>query len=181
MQSDIIQGFHAALPQVRGWIDQLLETHTGSARRINTLGLARLATCFPDDLLERVEVVSVDRTPFPPVSQLGLPEFASHEGRLFDGITFKSTFFVIRGRESEALYFHELVHVVQWARLGVDNFLLAYGLGLLQFGYENSPLEKMAYALEEQFKCGRVPKDLVRVIEDGTDSAWRQVAAVLGG
>jgi hypothetical protein len=44
----------------------------------------------------------------------GLTEFASLERRAFDGITFRNTFFVVKGRESEALYFHELVHVVQW-------------------------------------------------------------------
>jgi hypothetical protein len=180
MQNDIIQRFYAALPEVRGWIDQLLETHGSSTRKVSTLGFEGLSSCYPGDVLERAGVVSVERTPFPPVSQFGLPEFASHEGRRFDGITFKSTFFVVRGGESEALYFHELVHVVQWARLGVDNFVLAYGLGLLQFGYENSPLERMAYTLEEQFKCGRVPRDLVRVIEEGTDDIWRQAAAVLG-
>jgi hypothetical protein len=179
MQNDMIRRFYAALPQVREWIDHLLESHASSMRKVSTLGFAGLSSCYPGDVLERAGVVSVERTPFPPVSQIGLPEFAAHEGRRFDGITFKSTFFVARGRESEALYFHELVHVVQWARLGVDNFVLAYGLGLLQFGYENSPLERMAYALEEQFKCGRVPRDLVRVIEEGTDDIWRQAAASL--
>jgi len=180
MQNDTIRRFYAALPQVREWIDQLLETHADSTRKVSTLGFSRLASCYPNDVLERAGVVSVERTPFPPVSQFGLPEFASHEGRRFDGITFKSTFFVVRGCESEALYFHELVHVVQWARLGVDNFVLAYGLGLLQLGYENSPLERMAYTLEEQFKSGRVPRDLVRLIEAGTDEIWRQAAAMLG-
>ncbi len=179
MQGDIIRRFQAALPQVRGWIDQLLETHAGSTRKVNTLGFLRLAACYPADVLEHARVVSVNRTPFPPVSQFGLPEFASHEGRGFDGITFKNTFFIVKGRESEALHFHELVHVVQWARLGVDNFLLAYGVGLLQFGYENSPLEKTAYSLEEQFKRGQLPKDLVRVIEEDADDIWRQVAAIL--
>jgi hypothetical protein len=80
-------------------------------------------------MFERARMVLVDRTPYPPVSQFGLPEFAAFERRSFDGITFKSTFFVVGDR----LQFHELVHVVQWARLGVDRFLLAYGLGLLQF------------------------------------------------
>jgi hypothetical protein len=35
----------------------------------------------------------------------GLTEFASLERRAFDGITFRNTFFVVKGRESEALYF----------------------------------------------------------------------------
>ena len=35
---------------------------------------------------------------------------------------------------TESLCCHELVHVVQWDRLGVDRFLLAYGIGLVQSG-----------------------------------------------
>jgi hypothetical protein len=94
-------------------------------------------------------MVLVSQTPFPPVSQFGLPEFGEHERRVFDGITFKNTFFVVDGRQTLRLQFHELVHTVQWARLGVDRFLLAYGFGLLKYGYEQSPLEKMAYGLEQ--------------------------------
>jgi hypothetical protein len=125
-------------------------------------------------------MVLVDRTPYPPVSKFGLPEFTALEQRRFDGITFKNTFFVLKGRDTERLQFHELVHVVQWARLGVDRFLLAYGVGLLQFGYEESPLEKMAYTLEDQFVQGRVPNDLVRVIDEGTDAIWMQAAPIVG-
>jgi len=95
----------------------------------------------------------------------------------FDGITFKDTFFIQRGRESEELlHFHELVHVVQWARLGVDKFLLAYGLGLLQFGYEQSPLEAMAYELQNGFASGTLPNNLVELIEQATDGVWSQAA-----
>jgi hypothetical protein len=99
----------------------------------------------------------------------------------FDGITFKDTFFLQQGHESEQLHFHELVHVVQWARLGVDNFLLAYGLGLLSSGYAQSPLEQMAYTLQHRFELGTPPKDLVRVIEQGTDAIWNQAAPIVQG
>jgi hypothetical protein len=179
-RADVIRRLFAALPQVRAWIDQLLANHAAGARKVSTLGFNRLASCYPADLLERARVVSVERTPFPPVSQFGLPEFAQLQRRQFDGITFKNTFFVVRGRESESLHFHELVHVVQWSRLGVDNFLLSYGLGLLQFGYEKSPLEQMAYSLQQLFERGPVPNDLVHVIESGTDEVWKQVAQVVG-
>ena len=179
-RADVIRRLYAALPQVRAWIDQLLETHSANARKVSTLGFNRLASCYPADLLERARVVSVERTPFPPVSQFGLPEFAHLQGRQFEGITFKNTFFVVKGREFESLHFHELVHVVQWSRLGVDNFLISYGLGLHQFGYEQSPLEQMAYSLQDLFERGSVPNDLVRVIESGTDRVWKQVAHVVG-
>ena len=36
--------------------------------------------------------------------------------------------------------------------LGPEGFLTAYANGLDEFGYENSPLEKMAYDAEASFK-----------------------------
>ncbi len=181
MQDDIIRRFHTALPDVRQWIDQLLDAHADRARAVSTLGFTRLSTCFLPELLERAKVVTVERVPFPPVDQFGLPELAAMQQRLFDGITFKDTFSLRQGHTSESLHFHELVHVVQWARLGVDAFLLAYGLGLHQFGYEGSPLEQMAYTLQRGFDLGALPQDLLCVIEQGTDAIWNQAGPVVQG
>lgn len=181
MQPDIIRRFHTALPGVRQWIDQLLDAHADRARALSTLGFTRLSVCFPRELLERAKVVSVERVPFPPVDEFGLPELASMQQMSLDGITFKDTFFLQQGRVSEELHFHELVHVVQWARLGVDNFLLAYGLGLLSFGYARSPLEQMAYTLQRSFELGTLPQEVVRIIEHGTDAIWKQAAPIVQG
>ncbi len=52
----------------------------------------------------------------------------------------------------EALHFHELIHVIQWRLLGPERFLVDYANGLDEFGYENSPLEKMAYDAEGSFR-----------------------------
>ena len=52
---------------------------------------------------------------------------------------------------NEALHFHELIHVIQWQSLGPERFLKTYAEGLERFGYENSPLEKMAYEAEDLF------------------------------
>ncbi len=177
--NDIIQRLHAALPEVRMWIDEFLGKHAEQAREVSTLGFTQLATCFPQEFLERTKVVIVSRVPFPPVDSMGLPEFAYMQQRAFDGITFKDTFFLQQDKASESLHFHELVHVVQWARLGIDNFLLAYGVGLSQFGYEQSPLEKMAYTLQGSFEDGRPPQELLHLIETCTDEIWTQVAPVV--
>jgi hypothetical protein len=181
MQADIIRRFHTALPGVRQWIDQLLDAHANRTRAVSTLGFTRLSTCFPLELLERAKVVSVERVPFPPVDKFGLPELASMQQMSFDGITFKDTFFLQQGRASEELHFHEMVHVAQWARLGVDNFLLAYGFGLLSFGYAQNPLEQMAYTLQRSFELGTPPQELVRFIEQGTDAIWNQAAPIVQG
>jgi hypothetical protein len=178
MQPDIIRRFHTALPKIRTWIDKHLESQLPAARKVDNL--PPLTGTFPNKVLEGARMVLVGRTPFPPVSQLGLPEFAAHEHRQFDAITLKNTFFVVNGRQTVRLQFHELVHIVQWSTLGADRFLLAYGLGLLRFGYEQSPLERMAYELEEQFAHGRAPRDVVRVVEEGSEAIWNQAAPIVG-
>ena len=164
MQDDIICRFHNALPGVRQWIDHLLDAHADRTRAVSTLCFTRLSACFPGEMLESAKVVTVARVPFPPVDQFKLPELAPIQQMSFDGITFKDTFFLRQGHVSEDLHFHELVHMVQWARLGIDNFLLAYGFGLLRFGYEQSPLEQMAYTLQRSFELGTLPQELVRLI-----------------
>jgi hypothetical protein len=179
MQDDLVWRFQIALPKVRQWIDQLLDAHMDRALAVSTLGFTRLPACLPRELLERAKVVTVERIPFPPLDQFGLPELMLMLPGSLVGITFKDCFFLRQGHSSEELHFHELVHVVQWARLGVDNFLLAYGIGLLQLGYELSPLEKMAYSLENEFRLSLLPQDLVHVIEEGTDAIWNQAAIII--
>jgi hypothetical protein len=95
------------------------------------------------------------------------------------GITYKDTFFVSHLHQTESLHFHELVHVVQWERLGVDNFLLAYGAGLMQFSYQSSPLEQMAYSLQAAFDRGALPTRLIELIRQETDTIWRGIASMI--
>ncbi len=180
-QDTTIERLHAALPRLRQWIDDLLGHHADQARTVQSLGFQRLALCFPNELLERAKVVEVARVPFPPIERFGLPEFASMQQMQFDGITFKDTFFLLQGQSSESLYFHELVHVVQWARLGVDNFLLAYGLGLSQYVYEHSPFEQIAYTLQRSFENDSLPQHLVLHIEERTDAIWTEAAQIVQG
>jgi hypothetical protein len=53
---------------------------------------------------------------------------------------------------TNALLFHELVHVVQYAQLGVQEFAARYVSGFISGGgYEGIPLEKNAYELEQRF------------------------------
>ena len=180
--TDLVQRLHAALPQVRDWIDQFLATHAAVSQSVSSLRFKRLTASFPADLLDRTRVVHVDRVPFPPVEKFGVPEFAGMQQIPFAGITFKDTIFVHKDeRRSESLHFHEMVHVVQWARLGVDRFLLAYALGLAQFGYEESPLEAMAYTLQGQFDSGTAFLGLMNVIERQTDEVWSGMAPLVSG
>jgi hypothetical protein len=179
MQPHILSRFTAALPQLRAWIDRLLDVHAERARAVSALGCARLAASFPPELLDRAKVVTVDPVPFPPVDAFGLPEFAALQRMPLEGITFKDTFFVRRGRESESLYFHELVHVVQWSTLGEERFLLAYGFGLFTFGYRESPLERMAYELQKAFDTESLPPGFVQGIQRQSEAIWAQAEPIV--
>lgn len=153
------------LPLVTGWIEATLAAHAGAARPVAAFGFARLPKFYPPELLARTKVVLAERVPFPPLTALGLPEFAAFERGDYAGITFKDTYFLRAGlAASESLHFHELVHVVQWAHLGVERFLLAYAAGLAAHGYRNSPLEAMAYDLQDDFDRNPQPRDIGAVV-----------------
>jgi hypothetical protein len=176
-QLALIRKFHSTLPLVREWIDKTLEEHSTNATSVSDLSFPRLSTVLPFDLLNRAKVVVVTgNVPFPPLSHMGLPEFSQMENMQMAGITYKDTFFVNHLHQTESLHFHELVHVVQWDRLGVDNFLLAYGAGLMQFGYRESPFEKMAYSLQASFDSGSLFKNTVEIIQQQTDAIWNRVS-----
>lgn len=176
VQIALLQRFESALPLLRNWITDTVAAHEGTAIPVSELGFANLCNHFPADLLSRAKAVSTPRVPVPPLTQMGVPELSSFEQMPLAGITYKDTFFVHQSQRTESLHFHELVHVIQWDRLGVANFLRAYGIGFVQFGYKNSPLEQMAYILQRNFDNGVVPSDLIAVIYERTDQFWNQVA-----
>lgn len=144
--------FQAFYPQVAGWIRRILEAHEKDTKSVASVGFVRLPLYFSNELLGHAKFVSVDRPPVPPLSALGLNQFASFERGDYDGITYFDTLFLKRGRVAdESLYFHELIHLVQWRLLGPERFLVAYASGLQTFGYRNSPLESMAYDAQALF------------------------------
>ena len=69
------------------------------------------------------------------------------------GITYKNTYFIKKGNENNlTLHFHELVHVLQWQHLGAKDFISRYIKEILQYGYKDAPLEKMAFQLDHHYR-----------------------------
>jgi hypothetical protein len=151
---DLLERLQRALPQVEQWIVDLRARYFQESIAASEVDFPRLAAHFPMDLLEATRVASVGRLPFPPVSSYGLPEFEGLANMPMAGITFDDMYFVQPSYSSEGIHFHELVHVVQWSTLGVRDFLLTYALGILQYGYAESPLEAIAYQLQARFERG---------------------------
>lgn len=75
-----------------------------------------------------------------------LPDFAD-----MVAITFVDV--IVSHREfTDALLFHELVHVAQFVQMDLEEFAGKFVNGFIQGGsYEEVPLEKMAHALESRF------------------------------
>lgn len=151
---ELLQRVKLALPKIEAWIDDLHADHRTHSILASELHFPRLADVFPPDLLNATRVASVSAVPFPPVSAYGLPEFEVMANMPMAAITFRDMYFVDRAYSSEGTHFHELVHAIQWKTLRVRPFLLTYALGILQNGYERSPLEAIAFELQEQFELG---------------------------
>ncbi|HYW73629.1 MAG TPA: hypothetical protein VE961_21585 [Pyrinomonadaceae bacterium] len=145
--------FHTAYPKLRAWIQKTLEFYEKNAKPVASMRFVLLPLYFDPSTLETAKFITIDRLPMPPLSSMGLSRFAVFEEGDFNGITYLDRYFIKQTVVTEeAIHFHELIHVIQWRLLGPEDFLAAYANGLDEFGYENSPLEKMAYDAEAAFK-----------------------------
>jgi hypothetical protein len=159
--------FHAAYPKVQAWIQKTLAAYEKDAQPINSMRFARLPLYFDHTSLATAKFIPIDRVPMPPLSAMGLDRFAVFEHGDFNGVTYLDRYFIRRTVVTEeALHFHELIHVIQWRLLGPEGFLAAYANGLDEFGYENSPLEKMAYDAEASFKRSSVIFDANKFVAE---------------
>jgi len=165
---EIFDQLQQALPGVRKWIDGYVEAHAHLAVPVAEIGFGRLSQYFYQNRLSTSKVVKVDRVQVPPLTKMGLPYFADFEETPFMGITYMDTFFLAPpAHDCQSTHFHELIHVIQWGVLGPDSFLMVYAVGLLAHGYENSPLERMAYELQRVFEAGRsIPQLELQVREE---------------
>jgi len=84
----------------------------------------------------------------------GLPNFATMPAITFDDVV------VFHEPLTPQLIFHELVHVVQYRLLGIDEFARLYVRGYLHGGYEGTPLEICAYELDGRFLMGSIGFDV---------------------
>lgn len=156
--------FHAVYPLVEDWIQNTLAEHATNAKPVASFGFNRLPDYFDPQLLASSKVVVVPRVPMPPLTAMGLDGFRDFEQMDAGGIAYLNTYFVRADyADIEALHFHELVHVLQWRLLGPEKFLALYADGLERFGYRDSPLEVMAYNLQDKFDLERMRFDVESV------------------
>lgn len=149
------------LPVVRAWIQDTVARQADVAQPVRDLCLRQLDRYFEPAFLQRIRVAVVERVPALPLWMMGLPALADLAEMPAAGITFDDLYFVGQPHaRDEGLHVHELVHAVQWAELGFDGFLIAYGVGLLRYGYHDSPLEIQARSHESRFSGGGTAYDI---------------------
>ena len=112
---------------------------------------------FPQSSLDSVRIVvlrgiRVGNPPFyEELVQMGFERVSLPDFDLMAAVTFVDTI-VSHEVFTDRLLFHELVHVVQYQKLGLADFAAKYVRGFLSGGsYEAIPLERNAYELEARF------------------------------
>jgi hypothetical protein len=148
------------IQRVAAYIDQQRQTYRRRALPLSQNQKAAMNFFFPASTLEtaRVVVLAGERVSNPPfyteLVEMGLeagllPDFADTAA-----ITYVDTV-VSHEPFADRLLFHELVHVVQYEKLGLAEFAANYVKGFLSGGsYEAIPLEINAYELDARFATG---------------------------
>lgn len=147
------------IQEVAAYIDQQRQTYRRRALPLSQNQRTAMRLFFLSSILDSARVVvpagervanprcygELVRMGFEPVS---LPDFAH-----MAAITFVDTV-VSQDPYDDRLLFHELVHVVQYAKLGLNNFAAKYVKGFLSGGsYGAIPLEMNAYELDARFSA----------------------------
>ena len=152
------------LTKIEHWIDNTLEDYSGRKVSCDVLA-SHFNGFYRSEFLEESFFVVVDEIPkpdFPELRQAGLGYFIDMDAA---GITYKNTYFIKKGNENRLdLHFHELVHVLQWNHLGAAGFIRRYMKEIDEYGYENAPLEIMAYSLDAYFSDQKPAFDFQRYV-----------------
>ena len=145
------------IQQVAQYIQQQRQTYRGRALPLEAHQKSAMQPFFPVSSLDstRVLVLTGERVNNPPfygeLIKMGFEAASLPDFTLMAAITFVDAV-VSHETFTDRLLFHELVHVVQYAKLGLQEFASKYVRGFLNGGsYEAIPLERNAYELDARF------------------------------
>lgn len=154
------------LNRIEEWID-LTNDRFSSQRQSCALFASEFAGFYSEEFLADSYFVIVDSIPkpdFPELRQVGFGDFLDME---VQGITYKNTYYIVPSVAKDLpLHFHELVHVAQWKTLGAIGFLRRYITEVQSVGYNEAPLEKLAYAFDLHFSQGGQKVDVPSYMEN---------------
>jgi hypothetical protein len=147
-----------AVDQTRAWIEEQRRLHWPAGGQLPHVAKDAVRGFFTSAVLDSARVTVLPAIPNPPFLEqaraVGLP--VEIDFRSMEGLTLVDTILVsqvVPPTDPLGLMFHELVHVVQYEILGVEEFARQYVRGLADgdFDYYRIPLEVMAYDLGQRF------------------------------
>lgn len=143
--------------EVAGYIEAQRQTYRHEATWLDQNQRTLMQHFFPPSCLNSTQVVvlSDHRVGNPPfygeLIKMGFDAISLPDFKVMNAITFVDTV-VSHAPFTKRLLFHELVHVVQFEKLGLPEFAAKYVKGFLAGGsYEAIPLERNAYELDARF------------------------------
>lgn len=143
--------------EVAGYIEAQRQTYRHKAISLDQNQGTAMQHFFPASCLNSAQVVvlSNHRVSNPPfygeLIKMGFDAISLPDFKVMNAITFVDTV-VSQVPLTQRLLFHELVHVVQYEKLGLPEFAAKYVKGFLTGGsYEAIPLERNAYELDARF------------------------------
>jgi hypothetical protein len=150
-------------PVARDWIVAQRDRFRPLSQALPSALIAQFAPFYRGVTLRVAQCVVVNALENPPFYgelQRAAPGLPLIDFRAMDAITFDDTI-IVRSTITHitSLFFHELVHVVQYARLRPSEFSARYvrGWALNGMEYANIPLERDAYELQARFESGEAP------------------------
>ena len=158
------------IQQVAEYIERQRQTYRVRAVLLNAGQRAAMQPFFLPSTLDsvRILVLTGERVGNPPfyraLVQMGFEAVALPKFSLMAAITFVDTV-VSHEPFTDRVLFHELVHVVQYEKLGLERFANKYVRGFLNGGsYEAIPLEMNAYELDSRF--AKMPTSVFSVADE---------------
>lgn len=159
MQTDIAKFIPWVVQKASDWGKEQEAKLLGGGKIIDPRRHDALKRFFDPEILESARIVLVPEIPNPPfyaeLRRQGLPvlDFSRMIGLTLGKCVLIRERFGVSDAAWDALYFHELVHVVQYNILGIDEFMNSYVRGWADNGYdyERIPHEIVARSLEQKY------------------------------
>ena len=153
------------LNKIAEWIHQVNTAHALQRQSCSVFQHA-FEDFYSAEFLASAYFVVVDDIPKPDFAELRAAGFGAFMDMEAAGITYDDTYYVQRRFvEDRGLHFHELVHVLQWRYLQREGFIKRYMSEILRHGYQDAPLEIMAYQLDGHYRQGNPPLDVQAYVQ----------------
>ncbi|MGF1761506.1 hypothetical protein L4D76_27095 [Photobacterium sagamiensis] len=153
------------LEKFDAWIDEINKSYKYQAISCESF-YDHFKGYYSRDFLRECRYVITNDIPkpsFPELIDIGLGDFLDMD---CGAITYKNTYFMKpQHKDDLEIHIHELVHSIQWQKLGGIGFLQRYAKEINVFGYDDAPLENMAYEVGRHFINKGKPFSILKLVE----------------